>query len=133
MPRAARAIGILVAVPGFIGGRLFNADLGPVGFQFIRDNERHAGAHPLAHFRAMRDDGDPAILAHRDEHQWIVDGAVLHALGAVLTGIGGFCNVQAVRDEQQPAHRLQSPQEFATTQALGGERIGDRAHVGRSA
>ena len=99
MPRAARPVGVLVAVFLFVGRRLLNADPAPIRFQFVRDDERHAGAHALSHFGAMHDDGYPAVITHGQEHQRIVDGAMLHALGAVLGSICRLGNAQSIRDQ----------------------------------
>jgi len=132
MSRAARPVGVLVAILLLIGRRLLNADSAPIRFQFVGDNEGHPGAHALAHFRAMHDDGDPAVLTHGQEHQWVVDGAMRHAVGAVLGRIGRLGDVQAVRDQQQAAHRSKLAQEFAPTQALRcGEFMSNSAHLAR--
>jgi hypothetical protein len=92
---------------------LQDTDLRPVGFQFVRHNERDPGTNALSHFRAMRNNRYPAVIADLYEHQWIVNDPVWHGIGAVLRGIRGLCNVPTVGDEQQPTQCLKSQQEFS--------------------
>jgi hypothetical protein len=61
----------------------------------------------------VRNNGYPAVIADLYEHQWTVNDPMRHAVGAVLRGIRGLCNVHTVGDEQQPTHRLKSQQEFS--------------------
>ncbi len=86
MPRAARAVGILVAVLDLVAGRLLDADARPVRFHFLGDDQRQAGPHAGSHFGAVADDGDDAVGRDRDEHAWIDHGAVRHRARAGLVG-----------------------------------------------
>ena len=95
---AARTVGILVAVTRFVAGGLPDADLPPIGFQFVGHHHRQAGADALPHFRAVANDGHHAVHRYRHEHQWVVHPAVRHGVGAVgifFRGGGGF--VRAAR------------------------------------
>ena len=66
MPDAARAVGVLVAVFRLVAGRLLDADLGPVGFEFVGDDHRQRGARGAgAHLGAGRHDRDGAVLGDR--------------------------------------------------------------------
>jgi hypothetical protein len=47
----------------------------------------------------MHNNRYPAVIADLYEHQWTVDDPMRHAVGAVLRGIRGLCNVQTVGDE----------------------------------
>src|SRR5207247_9477889 len=53
---AARAVGVLIAVL-LVADRLFDLDSAPVRLQLVGEDHRNAGAHALAHLRAMGDDG----------------------------------------------------------------------------
>lgn len=86
MPRAARAVGILVAELDLVAMRLLDADSLPVGFKFFGDDQRQAGAHPGSHLGAVRDDGHDSIGGDRDEHARIDHDAVRHLAGAGLIG-----------------------------------------------
>ena len=86
MPRAARAVGILVAVLDLVAVRLLDLDARPVGIHFFGDDQRQAGPHAGPHFGAVRDDGDGAVGGDRDEHARIDHGAVRHLAGAGLVG-----------------------------------------------
>jgi hypothetical protein len=87
--RAARAVGVLVAVALLVAGCLHYAHLAPVGFQLVGNDHRHAGANALAHLRAVAYDAHDALVVDRDEHERAVDPAVRHAVGAELLGVGG--------------------------------------------
>ena len=82
--RGARAVGVLVAVAHLVARRLHHAHLGPVRFQLVGQDHRHAGAHALTHLGAVAGDGDDAVAGNGDEDQRVLDHAVGHAVGAVL-------------------------------------------------
>ena len=84
MPRAARSIGILVAEFDLVAMRLLDADARPVGFHFLGNDHRQAGANAGSHFGAVCDDGDDAVRRDRDEHARIHHDAVGHLVGAGL-------------------------------------------------
>ncbi len=86
--RAARAVGILVAVALFVAGGLDDFDLLPIRLELLGDDERNTGAHALPHLGAVADDADRAVRRDRDEDARIVDRAVRHAGGADLGLIG---------------------------------------------
>ncbi len=86
MPRAARAVGILVAVFDLVAGRLLDPDARPVGFHLLGDDQRQAGPHAGSHLGAVADDGDDAVGRDRDEHAGIDHGAVRHLRCAGLVG-----------------------------------------------
>ena len=117
--RAARAVGVLVAVALLVAGRLHDAHARPVGFELVGDDHRHAGAHALAHLGAMADDADDAVLADRDEHQRVVDPAVRHAVGAVLGRVRGAQRRRGIR-RRAPARRARS-----ALQELPPAHVGD--------
>ena len=90
MPRAARAVGILVAELDLVAMRLLDADALPVGLQFFGDDQGQAGAHAGSHLGAVRDDRDNAVRCDRDEHARVHHGAVRHLVRAGLVrGKGG--------------------------------------------
>ena len=82
MPRAARAVGVLVAVFDFVAMGLLHLHAIPVGFHFLGDDQRQAGAHARSHLGAMRDDGDGPVGGDRDEHLGVDDDAMRHLAGA---------------------------------------------------
>ncbi|MNN02328.1 hypothetical protein D3C81_1149850 [compost metagenome] len=84
MTHAARAVGVLVAEAHFIAGGLLHLDHRPVGFQFIGHHHGQAGAHALAHLRAVADNGHRAIGGDTHIDFRIVDPTVGHAVGAEL-------------------------------------------------
>lgn len=48
-------------VDGRDGGGLLHANGGPIGFQFFGQHHGIGGSRPLAHFRHLREQGDPAV------------------------------------------------------------------------
>ena len=104
---AARTVRVLVAVH-LVAHRLFDLDAAPVGFQFIGEDHRHAGAHALTHFRAVRDDGHGAALVDGNEHvraqrsrsRGHALGGVGHAQSRERAGLGDREHFQA--DNQPP-------------------------------
>ena len=100
MPRAPRAVGVLVAEALLVAGRLRDADALPVGFQLVGHDHGHAGPHALPHLGAVAHDGDGAVLGDGDERERIVDPAVRHAVGAVLGRLGA---ARAGRQARPPA------------------------------
>src|SRR5262249_56834501 len=84
VPRAARAVGILVAVALLITRRLHHAHALPVGLELVGHDHGHARAHALPHLGAVAHDGHGAILADGHENERIVHPAVGHAVSAVL-------------------------------------------------
>jgi hypothetical protein len=89
MARRARAVGVLIAEFHLVARRLRDLDARPIGLELVGDDQRHAGAHALAHFRTMANDGDSAVRRDRDEGLRIVDGAMRHAVGAEFRRILG--------------------------------------------
>ena len=81
---AARTVGVLVAETHFVARRLLHFDQRPVGVQFIGHYHGQAGAHALAHFRAVANHGHAAIGGDADINLRIIDPAVGHAVGAEL-------------------------------------------------
>jgi hypothetical protein len=129
--RTARAVGVLVAVFFLVAGALLDADAIPVGFHFIGDHDRQAGAHPLAHFGAQGHDGDDAVGADADEDGGVVDGAAGEPVGAVFTGVGREDIAGPAADQDQAGGRADGLEQGA---ALRGPReyfihdTGIRAH-----
>ena len=105
VPRAARTVGVLVPVALLVARRLHDTHARPVGFEFVGDDHRHAGAHALAHLRTMTDDADDAVLADGDKHEWAVDPTVRHAIRSVLGRVRGAQRGGESDGEHQPAER----------------------------
>ncbi len=68
--------------------RLLDADARPVGFHFLRHDQRQAGAHACSHLGAVRDDRYDAVGSDRDEDARIDHDAVRHLARAGLVGEG---------------------------------------------
>ena len=81
LPRRPRTVGILVAVGAFVGVGLNDPDLGPVGVEFVADDDAPASANALAHVLAVAGDRRGAVLGDGDEHRRVVLPAVRHAVG----------------------------------------------------
>ena len=79
MPGRARPIRVLIAIFGLVARRLLDFDAGEIGFEFVGDHHRHAGAHALAHFRADAKEGQSAVGREREEEARIVAQAIGHA------------------------------------------------------
>ena len=126
--RAARAVGVLVAVALLVAGRLHHAHALPVGFELVGDDHRHAGANALAHLGAVADDADDAVRGDRDEHQRVVGPAVRHAVRAVLRRIGRARGGREAGREHETAQRGRFLQETAAADV--GEHQGplERRH-----
>src|SRR6266850_2609223 len=75
MAHAPRAVGVLVAEPLLVAGRLPYAHALPVGLELVGEHHRQAGAHALPHLLAVADDGDRTIRRDVDEHQRVIDPA----------------------------------------------------------
>src|SRR5690606_8627621 len=102
--RAARTVGVLVAVARLVAGRLDDAYLGPVGLELVGHHHGQAGAHAGAHLGAVGDDGHDAVGPDRDEDLRVVDRAVRHAVGAVFLfflGIGRAHDAGGAHREHQ--------------------------------
>ena len=114
MPRAARAVRVLVAVAGFVAGRLHHLHPRPIGIKLFGHHHRQAGAHAGAHFPAMRHNGHHAAGIDRDEHMRVVHRAIRHAGGA------GFVNLMHVGGTraagQQACHHHQATAEHGAFQ-----------------
>ncbi len=89
MAGRARPVRILIAELYLVAGRLGDLHSGPVGFQLISDDQRHAGTHALTHFRSMTYNGYGAIGSDGHESQRIVHSAMRHDIGAPFRGVGG--------------------------------------------
>ena len=136
MPRAARAVGILVAVFDLVAGRLPNVDARPVGFHLFRDDQGQAGPHARSHLGAVRDDRDDAVGGDRDEHAGVDHDAVRHLAGAGLVGKSGTRHHG--RGEHEAAGKAQTFQDAASRDVLDPDvlfkatkflRIGEDIHV----
>ncbi len=73
---AARAVGVLVAVPRLVARRLLELHLGPVRFHLVGNHHRQARADAGAHLGASRDDGHVAVLVDGDINVRIVGHTV---------------------------------------------------------
>ena len=104
MPRAARAVGVLVAEALLVARRLDHAHPLPVGLELVGHDHRHAGPHALAHLGAVARDADDAVGRDGHEDQRVVHPAIGHAVGAVLRRIGG-----PRRFGENPAARTKPP------------------------
>src|SRR6185369_8319055 len=62
VPGAPRAVGVLVAEPLLVTGRLGDAHALPVGFELVGHDHRHARPDTLPHLGAVADDRDRAVL-----------------------------------------------------------------------
>jgi hypothetical protein len=102
--RAARAVGVLVAIFQFIRGRLSHTHPTPVGLQLVCDDERHAGAHALPHLRAVYDNGDQTVFADREKREGIVAPAMRHGVGTVLRGLVGLDYFRQPGYQHQTTH-----------------------------
>ncbi len=87
--RAARAVGVLVAVALLVPRRLDDLHALPVGLQLVGDDHRHPGPHALSHLGAVADDRHRAVVRDGDEGEGVVDPAVGHAVRAVLRRVVG--------------------------------------------
>ena len=106
VPRAARAVGVLVAEALLVAGRLHHAHALPVGFELVGDDHRHARAHALPHLGPMAHDRHRAVLGDGHEHQRVVAPAIRHAVRAVLPRrILGARGGRESRGEHEPAQR----------------------------
>jgi len=86
MPRAARAVGVLVAELHLVTGRLNDANARPVRFHFLRHDQRQAGANAGAHLGAVGEDRHDAVGRDRNEDLGIDHRAMRHLAGAGLIG-----------------------------------------------
>ncbi len=136
--RAARAVGVLVAVFHFVAVRLRDADAAPVGLELVGDDHRHSRADTLPHLRAVADDGDDAVLGDRDEHEGIVHPPVRHPVRAVLRRIFRPQDCRVADREHQSAERGRlreeaPPADILDEQAFvgGGSARRRRNHVER--
>ena len=76
--RAARTVGVLVAEFDFVAMGLLDMNPRPVGFHFVGDDHRKAGADAGAHFRTMGHDGHSAVGCDGHEHARIHHRPVRH-------------------------------------------------------
>ncbi|MNQ94650.1 hypothetical protein D3C85_1101730 [compost metagenome] len=122
---AARAVGVLVAEAHFIAGGLLHLDHRPVGFQFIGHHHGQAGAHALAHFRAVADHGHRAIGGDAHIDFRIVDPAVGHAVGAelLLFLFGKRVLPAPTRGDHQRTGRPHALEKTTATEVAQGEII----------
>src|SRR5882757_3906989 len=109
MPSATGAIRVLVAVLLFVRRCLLNADLAPVGFQLVSDNQWHASPHPLTHLRS-------------------VDGNRDDSIGAVLLGFLGGEDPRFAPDDHQSTRCSQLRYEVPSTEAGRTCLLQYRAH-----
>src|SRR5262249_9519604 len=105
MPRAARAVGVLVAVALLVARGLHHAHALPVRLQLVGHDHGHARAHTLSHLGAVTHDGHGAIVADGHEDERIVHPAVGHAVSAVLRGVGGPRERRETGGEDEAAQR----------------------------
>lgn len=84
MPRAARAVGVLIAEGLLVAVGLLDLHARPVRLHFFSDDQRQAGADAGAHLGAVRDDGDDAVRRDGDEHARIHHDAMRHLACAGL-------------------------------------------------
>src|SRR2546427_307169 len=61
MPRAARAVGVLIAEALLVPGRLHHTHALPVGLELVGHDHRHPGPHALAHLGAVAHDRHRAV------------------------------------------------------------------------
>ena len=127
--RAARAIGVLVAVLGFISRRLYDAHALVVGFQLVGHDPRQAGADALAHFGAVDDDADRAVGRDRDEDLRAVLQTVRHAIAAVLLRfVGRTAETGQTDAEYQPCERSGLQKGAAAGAGVLGRDEGAQVH-----
>lgn len=122
MAHAARTVGILVAKTRFVTRRLRNLHQRPIGLQFIGHHHGQAGAHALAHLRAVADHGDGAIGGDADIDLGIIDQAIGHRGPAVLLHFVGKGLGQApTGSHHQGAGRADALEETAPAKVAQGE------------
>ena len=120
--RAARAVGVLVAVGLLVTRRLHHVHAGPVGAHLVGKHHRQAGARRArAHLGTRRDDIDNAVLADRHEDLGIVDDAVRHRAGA-----GGITRGQGASDAGQLGGKHQPAGCGHAFEEIAPADVGDR-------
>ena len=102
VPRAARSVGILIAVFGLVAVRLRDLYTRPIGFHFLGDDQRQAGPDTGSHFRTVRNDGHRSIGCDGNEDARIDHRAMRHLSGAGLVG-GKRLARRHGRGQHQPA------------------------------
>ena len=102
VPRAARSVGILIAVFDLVAVRLLHLHARPVGLHLLGDDQRQAGADAGAHFGTMRHDRNGPVGRDGDEDARVDHGAVRHRAGAGLIGRKRLTRHHG-RGEHQPA------------------------------
>ena len=122
VPRAPRAVGVLVAEALLVAGRLRDADALPVGLELVGHDHGHAGPDALPHLGPMADDRDHAVLGDRHERQRVIDPAVRHPIRAVLLGLLRAGGRRIADREHEPAEReaLQRSGAGSRWRAIGG-------------
>ena len=126
---AARTVRILAAVARFVGGRLLHAHLRPVGAQFICRHHGQAGADALAHFGAVRHDGDDAVGTDRQEDKGVVDHAASHIVAAVFDGVGRHHQAGRAGHQGQAGQRAGGLEPVAPRRRSGDGDILKDAHL----
>ncbi len=84
--RAARSVGILIAVFDLVAMRLRHFHARPVGLHFLGHDQRQAGSDTRSHLGTVRHDGHRSIGCDGDEDARVDHGAVRHLSGAGLIG-----------------------------------------------
>ena len=84
VPRAARSVGILIAIFDLVAVRLRHLHARPVGLHFLGHDQRQAGPYAGSHFGTVRHDRHGAVRGDSHEDARIDHGAVRHFAGAGL-------------------------------------------------
>ena len=100
--QAARTIRILVAEALLVAPSLGDANPRPIGLEFVGHHHGDGGAHALAHFGAVADHGNGAVLGQRDVDGGIVAPTIRHSVRAELLLLRGDFGRQA-RGENEHA------------------------------
>ena len=135
--RAARTVGVLIAVFGLVAMRLRHLHPRPVGLHFLGHDQRQAGSDPRSHLGAVRHDGDGPVGGDGDEDARIDHGAVRHVRSTGL--VVGKCLARHHRRGQHQSAGDAEPLEKAATrdvfdavaafEAAEWRGMGDDVHV----
>jgi hypothetical protein len=122
---AARTVGVLVAEAHFVARRLLHFHHRPIGVQFVGHHHGQAGAHALAHFRAVANHGHTAVSGDADVHLRIIDPAVGHAVGTelLLFLFGESILPTPTRGQHQRTGGAHTFEETTATEVAQGEII----------
>jgi hypothetical protein len=98
-----------LASPGYLAGKVFGVKGGlldinilPGHIQFLGNDHRHGGLHPLPYFRVGRKNGNRAIIGNLDKGIEIVIVQGSQVYRGFHPGLAGFEQIKA---DQQPSPR----------------------------